>query len=79
LWEIDVAIQRKVNVIPFYVDGLSSTDIENSIYYETLPDSLKVIISSAHDDLKYIYGGFDAWLPKLIRSLRTTEEVYKQS
>lgn len=79
MWEIDIAIQNKINIIPFYVDGLSSTDIERSNYYKTLPDSLKVITSSAHHDLKYIPGGFDAWFKTLIRSLKTTEEVYRNN
>lgn len=33
LWEISIAIQGNVNIIPLYVDGLSSTDIEKSKDY----------------------------------------------
>ena len=79
LWEISIAIQGNVNIIPLYVDGLSSTDIEKSEYYDNLPDSLKAITSSAHDDLKYIPGGFNIWYKKLIRSLITTTEVYQKN
>lgn len=79
LWEISIAIKGNVNIIPLYVDGLSSIDIEKSKYYDKLPDPMKAITSSAHDDLKYIPGGFDTWYKKLIRSLKTTAEVYQKN
>lgn len=67
--------ERRINIIPFYVDGISSAEISSSTIYNKLPSALKRITSPKHNDLRFNPENTDAWINKLKKSLISQETV----
>lgn len=67
--------KRKINVIPFYVEGMSSEIINSSPIYDGIPHILKKIASRKHTDLKFNPENSDVWINKLKKSLISKESV----
>lgn len=65
-----------MNIIPFYVESLTSEVIHSSDQYKELLDEFQIITSTDYEDISFDPNS-DAWIERLLRSLLTNEEVLK--
>ena len=79
LQELRYAYKTKKNIIPFYVDGLSSSIIKSEKRFQTIPSILKKIASGKHSDICYIHGKSLDWADNLIKSFQSKEEVLQKT
>ena len=75
LQELQYAIKTKKNIIPFYVDGLSSSLIKTEERFKNLPTVIKKIASVDHSDICYVHDSSHDWAGNLINSFDTEEVV----
>lgn len=75
LQELQYARSTKKNIIPFYVDGLSSSILKSEERFKNLPPILKNIVSGKHSDICYFHGKSQDWMTSLIKSFETEDEV----
>ena len=73
LEEVRYACRKKKNIIPFYVDGLSSTLIQTESRFSGLSADLKKIISTKHSDISFDIGY--NWLNSLTKSFLNEREI----
>ena len=66
--------QRKLNIIPFYVDGLSSQVIQSDDQYEWLPSEVKEITSRDYNDVSFDSKYPDAWVDYLVSKVLISED-----
>lgn len=66
--------QRKLNIIPFYVDGLSSQVIQSDDKYESLPSEVKEITSRDYNDVSFDSKYPDAWIDYLVSRVLIPED-----
>ena len=79
LKELKYAYKTKKNIIPFYVDGLSSSIINTEKRFRNLPPVLKKILSSKHSDICYIHSKSLDWADSLIKSFESADDVRKRT
>ena len=79
LQELRYAYKTKKNIIPFYVDGLSSSIIKSEKRFQNIPSILKKIASGKHSDICYIHGKSLDWADSLMKSFESADEVYKKT
>lgn len=78
LEEVKYAIRKKKNIIPFYVDGLSSTLIHSDNKFSGLHDTLKQIIPIRHSENEHSDIRFDKgynFVTSLTKSFQTESEI----
>ena len=79
LQELRYAYKTKKNIIPFYVDGLSSSIIKSEKRFQNIPSILKKVASGKHSDICYIHGKSLYWADSLMKSFESADEVYKKT
>lgn len=79
LKELKYAEKTKKNIIPFYVDGLSSSKVNSEERFRNLPPVLKRIVSRNHSDICYIHGKSLDWADSLIKSFESADEVRQKT
>lgn len=81
--EIAKALKEKenriINIIPFYVEGLSSELIHSSDQYLSLPDELKTITSPDYADISFSPKYKYAWIDVLLDSLISETEILEET
>lgn len=78
--EIDIALEeskrRRINIIPFYVEGPTSAEDDFSNVYGKLPENINTISSSEHNQgCKFYPYNTDTWINGLLNCLISTEAV----
>ncbi len=66
--------KRRLNIIPFYVEGLSSELIHSSNQYKELPNELITITSPDYEDVKFDYKHPYAWIDDLVSNGLISED-----
>lgn len=71
---LDEKGKRRLNIIPFYVEGLSSELIHSSNQYKGLPIELITITSPDYEDVKFDYKHPYAWIDDLVSNGLISED-----
>lgn len=71
---LDERERRRLNIIPFYVDGLSSEVIHSDEQYKELPNELKTITSPDYQDTSFDSKHPYAWIDDLVSKALISEE-----
>lgn len=79
LRELLYADKTEKNIIPFYVDGLSSFKVNSEERFRNLPEVLKKIVSCKHSDICYIHGKSLDWADSLIKSFESADKVRQKT
>lgn len=64
---------RRLNIIPFYVEGLSSEEIHSSDQYKGLPDEFKTVTSPDYEDISFDPKHPYAWIDDLVSNALISE------
>lgn len=70
---LDERTKRRLNIIPFYVEGLSSEVIHSNDQYKELPDELKTITSPDYEDTSFDSKHPYAWIDDLVSKALISE------
>lgn len=70
--------ERRLNIIPFYVEGLSSEIIHSSNQYKDLQDKLLTITSTDYEDVNFDYKHPYTWIDDLVKALNSEEEILEE-
>lgn len=71
---LDEKGKRRLNIIPFYVEGLSSELVHSSNQYKGLPNELITITSPDYEDVKFDYKHPYAWIDDLVSNGLISED-----
>lgn len=69
---------KYINIIPFYVEGLSSKEIHSSDSYKNLPVELKQITSTTKQDISF-KPDYDEWIDRMSDSLISIESILQHT
>lgn len=80
LEELDIALEeskrRRINIIPFYVEGPTTAEDNFSVVYGKLPENIDTITSREHNQgCKFYPNNPDTWINGLLNCLISTETV----